>query len=183
MSRIVAGQFDNAIDGDAAIAALHKQGFRSGEYESFYVPPPGQHAAYPLGGDSASDAGSRTAGRGAVAGALIGAATGVVIAALLTSASNIVAILIAGGLGAYVGSFAGTLSRLRFASKRESTIAHPVEIPAGRMVAINVDRPEMEPRAVEILRKHGARGLGRTEGTWRDGSWRDFDPRSPLGAL
>jgi hypothetical protein len=50
------------------------------------------------------------------------------------------------------------------------------------MIAVNVDRIEMEPRAVEILRRHGARDLGRTQGEWRDGSWRDFDPRTPLGA-
>ena len=183
MSRIVAGQFDRSIDGDAAIAALQKEGFRSGEYESFYVPPPGQHATYPIGGDSESDAGARTAGRGALLGALIGALAGAAIGAFAWARFGVFGVLITAGLGAYMGSLAGTMSKLRFAPKRESTIEHPVEIPAGRMIAINVDRPEMELRAVEVLRRHGARDLGRTEGTWRDGSWRDFDPRSPLGAL
>jgi hypothetical protein len=183
MSKIVAARFERSIDADAALAALQREGFRSGEYESFYVPPPGQHAAYPIGGDSHSDAGARTAGGGAVVGALVGALAGAVIAAVVTTASNLPAILIAAGLGAYVGSFAGTMSRLRRAGKRESTLEHPVEVPAGRMIAVNVDRPEMEPRAIEVLRSNSAREVGRTEGTWRDGSWRDFDPRSPLGAL
>jgi hypothetical protein len=50
------------------------------------------------------------------------------------------------------------------------------------MIAVNVDRTEMEPRAVQVLQNHGAVELGRVEGTWRDGSWRDFDPRHPLTA-
>jgi hypothetical protein len=32
MSRIVAGRFDRSIDADAALAALQREGFRSGEY-------------------------------------------------------------------------------------------------------------------------------------------------------
>jgi len=34
-----------------------------------------------------------------------------------------------------------------------------------------------------VLRRHGAQELGRARGQWRDGAWRDFDPRSPLAAL
>jgi hypothetical protein len=151
MSRIVAGRFDRSIDADATLAELQRSGFRSGEYESFYVPPPGQHGSLPLGGDAHSDAGSRKAGWGTA-------------------------------LGAYIGSFAGGIFRLRGAAPAESTPEHPVESAGGRMIAVNVDRVEMEPRAVDILRRHGARDLGRTQGEWRNGSWRDFDPRSPLGA-
>ena len=46
--------------------------------------------------------------------------------------------------------------------------------------AVNVDRPRMERRALAALARHAARDIGRTEGDWRNGSWRDFDPRSPL---
>jgi hypothetical protein len=183
MSRIVAGRFERSIDADAALAALQREGFRSGEYESFYVPPPGQHSTYPIGGDAHSDAGATKAGWGALVGAGIGAFAGLVIASVMTVATNIIAMLLAAGLGAYIGSFIGTMAKLRRASPGESTKEHPVEMPAGRMIAINVDRPEMEKRAIDILRGHGARDVGRTEGTWRDGSWRDFDPRSPLAAL
>ncbi len=101
MSRIVAGRFDRSFNADAALAALQRAGFRSGEYESFYVPPHGPH---------------------------------------------------------------------------------PVEIAGNSVIAINVDRAEMEARAFDVLRRHGAREVGRTQGEWRNGSWRDFDPRSPLGA-
>jgi hypothetical protein len=178
MSRIVAGRFDRSIDADATLAELQRAGFRSGEYESFYVPPPGQHGTLPLGGDAHSDAGSRKAGWGAVVGAIVGAIMGVVA----TDNFGVVGLLIGAGLGAYVGSFAGAIFKLRDAGPSESTPEHPVEIPGGRMIAVNVDRKEMEPRAVDILRRHGARDLGITQGEWRNGSWRDFDPRSPLGA-
>jgi hypothetical protein len=36
---------------------------------------------------------------------------------------------------------------------------------------------------VQTLRLYGARDLGRTEGVWRDGGWRDFDPRAPLATV
>jgi hypothetical protein len=182
MSRIVAARFQNPLEADAAMADLLKTGFRSGEYESFYVTPPGQHGAFPVGGDAHSDAGARKAGYGGLVGALIGAAAGAAAGALFSRQFGIIVILIAGALGAYLGAFAGSMSKLRGAGRAEHTEAHPVEMPAGRVIAVNVDRPEMEPRAMEVLRRHGALDLGRTEGTWRDGSWRDFNPRNPLHA-
>jgi hypothetical protein len=51
------------------------------------------------------------------------------------------------------------------------------------MIAVNVDRPEAEARALAVLRSQGASEIGRAEGEWRDGSWRDFDPRAPLAAV
>jgi hypothetical protein len=182
MSRIVAGRFDRSIDADAALAALQREGFRSGEYESFYVPPPGQHQKTPLGGDSYSDAGARKAGMGAGTGALIGAGVGGAAGAVAAGEFGVIAILLGAGVGAYVGSFAGGMSKVRSPKRGEASTEHPAEPAGGRMIAVNVDRQEMEPRALEVLRKHRARDVGRAEGTWRDGSWRDFDPRRPLGA-
>lgn len=182
MSKIIAGRFDRSIDADAALAALQREGFRSGEYESFYVSPPGQHDMLPGGGDSYGGAGSRKAGIGAATGALIGAGVGGAAGALTAGEFGIVAILLGAGLGAYVGSFAGTMSKVRDPMPGEASVEHPAEPRGGRMIAINVDRAEMETRALEVLRRHSARDVGRTEGTWRDGSWRDFDPRRPLSA-
>ena len=181
MSRIVAGRFERSVDADAAMASLHREGFRSGEYESFYVPPPGQNASLPTGGDEYADKGAKKAGMGAVLGAGMGALIGGAAGTLVSGEYGVVAVFLAAGLGAYVGSFAGTMSRLRDGERRVSGDRQSIEH-GGRMIAINVDRPEMESRAIAILRRHGARDLGRTEGTWRDGSWRDFDPRAPLHA-
>jgi hypothetical protein len=86
------------------------------------------------------------------------------------------------GLGAYIGSFIGAMVKFRDGRRAEATAEHPVEPPAGRMIAVNVDRPQMEDRAIAALRRHAARELGRAEGEWRNGSWRDFDPRRPLSA-
>jgi len=51
------------------------------------------------------------------------------------------------------------------------------------MIAVNVDRAGTEKRAIEILKRHGARDVRRAEGEWANGSWRDFDPRAPLAAV
>ncbi len=179
MSRIVAGRFERSLDADAAMAALHREGFRSGEYESFYVPPPGQNASLPMGGDEHADRGTKKAGLGAVIGAGIGALAGGAAGMAVSGEYGVVAVFLAAGLGAYIGSFAGTMSKVRDGERRVRSDEQIIEH-GGRMIAINVDRPEMERRAIDILRRHGARDVGRTEGTWRDGSWRDFDPRAPL---
>ncbi len=183
MSRIVAGRFDRSIDADAALANLRREGFAPEETSSFYVTPPGQHDRHPLGGDADSDAGSRHAGWGAVLGALVGAAAGLVIGSLASAAYGSVIALIGAGLGAYVGSFFGAMSKVRHGNRANATREHPAEGPGGRMIAACVDRPGMEERAVTVLRRYGARDIGRAQGDWRDGDWRDFDPRTPLAAV
>ena len=183
MSHIVAGRFERSMDADTALAALPRAGFRSGEYESFYVAPPGQHALHPMGGDAHSDAGARKAGWGSAVGAGVGAALGLLIGAFFAGRYGLIVVLFAAAFGAYFGSFAGGMLRTRGASRSEATPEHPLEAAAGRVVAVNVDRAEMQGRAIEILRQHGAKDIGRAEGEWRNGSWRDFDPRSPLAAI
>ena len=182
MSRIVAGRFKNTVDADAALAALAREGFRSGEYESFYVGPPGQNQRLPAGGDQYADRGARKGGWGAAAGAGLGAVIGAAAGAVTSSEYGVVAILLGAGLGAYIGSFAGTMSKMRDSNRYTAAAGVETIDHGGRMVAINVDRPEMERRAIDILHRHGARDIGRTQGTWRDGSWKDFDPRAPLSA-
>jgi hypothetical protein len=96
---------------------------------------------------------------------------------------GLVVIPLAAGLGAYIGSFAGSMARVRGGKRSSASIEHPVEPRGGRMIAVNVDRAGTEKKAVEILRRHNARDVRRAEGQWADGSWRDFDPRAPLAAL
>lgn len=178
MSRIVAGRFDRSVDADAALEALKRNGFMRDEVDAFYVGPPGQNARLPIGGDAYSDAGSASAGRYGAIGALIGFAIGLIIGSLI----GMHAVLLACGLGALVGAFAGVMMSLHGASRSEATPEHPVETRGGRMIAVRVDRSGSERLAIEALRSNNARDVGRTEGEWRNG-WTDFDPRTPLATV
>ena len=180
MSRIVAGRFDRSVDADAALEALKREGFSRHEVDAFYVSPPGQNAMTPLGGDAPhSSEGSRKAGMGAAIGAAIGVAAGLIIGSLIGAH----AVLLACGLGALVGAFAGAMTTVRGGRRSLASVEHPVEGRGGRMIAICVDREGTEAAAARILRANNAREVGRAEGVWRDGSWRDFDPRQPLAAV
>ena len=183
MSRIICGMFDRSIDADAALETFKREGFERAEVDAFYVSPPGQHAMTPVGGDANSSEGSREAGPaaaiGAVAGAVVGAAAGMVFSGDL----GLVIVPLGAGLGAYVGSFAGAMSRVRGGRRDQATREHPVEPQGGRMIAICVDRAGMDKKAIDILKANGARDVRRAEGQWANGSWRDFDPRAPLAAV
>ena len=186
MARIICGIFDTTTDADAVLEELKREGFQRSEVDAFYVSPPGQHAMTPVGGDSPhASEGSRTAGIGAGLGAAIGALVGGGAGWIAASAGDIGLVLIplGAGLGAYIGSFAGSMSRVRGGTRSAASREHPVEPRGGRMIAVNVDRPGTEKRAIEILRRHGARDVRRAEGKWANGSWRDFDPRAPLATV
>src|SRR5262249_62325863 len=112
MSKIIAGRVDATVDADAAIEALRREGFARDEIDSFYVAPAGQNAMAPLGGDAPrASAGSRFAGFGAVAGALVGALLGALVGLAVDSRYGAVAVLFAAGVGAYLGSFIGTVRK------------------------------------------------------------------------
>jgi hypothetical protein len=180
MARIIAGRFDATVDADAAIEALRREGFNADEIDSFYVGPPGQNAMMPVGGDAPhASAGSRFAGFGAIAGAVIGGLVGMAVGFAIDSRYGAVAVLFTAGLGAYIGSFLGTMRKVRGASREEASVEHPVEAKGGRLIAVNADRPGMDVRALNVLRQCGARDLGRADGKWHNG-WQDFDPRAPL---
>jgi len=180
MARIIAGRFDATVDADAAIETLRREGFAREDIDSFYVSPPGQHAMTPLGGDAPhASAGSRFAGFGAIAGALAGGLAGVLVGLAIDSRYGAVAVLFAAGLGAYLGSFLGTMHKVRGGRPDEASVEHPLEPKAGRMIAVNVERGGGAERALKVLRELGARDLGRADGTWHNG-WKDFDPRAPL---
>ena len=186
MARIICGMFDRTDDAEASLDELKHAGFRRDEIDMFYVSPPGQHAMTPVGGDAPhSSEGSRGAGLGAGLGAVIGAVAGAALGWLVSSVAdmNMVVIPLAAGLGAYVGSFAGTLLKVREGRRGAASVEHPVEPQGGRMIAVNVDRPQTDRVAIEILKTHGARDVRRAEGRWANGSWRDFDPRAPLAAV
>lgn len=183
MSNIVAGRFERSLDADAALDALLREGFPEAEIDSFAVNPPGQHGLHPAGGDVHSDAGARHAGYGAIIGGALGLVIGLVIGSIASLHFGAPALWLTGGAGALLGAFAGVMSHLHDATRLDHTPEHPLEMPAGRMIAVCVDRAGSEPRAVSVLRVYGAREVGRAQGQWRDGGWKDFDPRSPLAAV
>ena len=180
MAKIVAGRFDNLTGAEAVLKALPGEGFQRSEFESFFITPPGQHATFPIGGDAYSDEGAKEASGGAFRGVLIGGALGLVAGMVAYVVFNqLIAILAGIGLGAYVGSLLGALSKTRSGNPLRATVKHPVERSSGPMVAIRVDRPGAETRAVETLQRYGAQEIERTEGNWEAGDWKDFDPRMP----
>ena len=184
MSRIICGIFDRSVDADAALEEFKREDFQRSEVDAFYVSPPGQNAMTPVGGDAPhSSEGSRNAGIGAGFGAAIGAVIGAAAGWLASSELGLVIVPLGAGLGAYIGSFAGTMAKVRAGRYDSATVEHPVEPRGGRMIAVNVDRQGTERRAIELLRRHGARDVRRAEGQWANGSWRDFDPRAPLAAV
>jgi hypothetical protein len=190
MSKIICGHFDVSVKADAALQELLNAGFTRNEVDTFYTPPPGQNNLTGFGGDVHSDAGARKAGGGAAIGAAIGAAALAFLALgavrlgwLPGEEFTIPSVLFAAGLGGYVGSFMGAMVKMRPGTRRNATVEHPVETPAGRMIAVLSGAPDSEGRIIDLLRRHGARKVFKAEGTWRNGSWLDFDPRSPLATV
>ena len=85
-------------------------------------------------------------------------------------------------LGAYTGSFLGTMSKLGDSGDAERLHASPGR-PGGEMVAVRVLNDEAERTAIEVLRAHGAQDIERHEGEWRNGQWVDFDPVAPPATI
>lgn len=181
MAAIIAGRFETQAETDRAIAALAAAGFQGGDYTSFYLNPAGQHAQYPIGGDTHHDEGTKHAGKTAGAAAAIGSVTGLALGTATGAAFGepglTAAAAIAGaGIGGYVGSLAGGLAGSHSGDARKATLEEPVERAAGMMVAVRVGSGGEEP-VLRVLHAHGALDIERAQGEWRDGAWADFDPR------
>lgn len=183
MSRIIAGRFETQAAADGAAAALADAGFASGEYGTFYVNPPGQHHELPSGGDAHHDEGTKHSGKTAAVGGMIGGVAGLAAGGLAAAAGEpgyIAPAVIAGaGVGAYAGSLQGGLSGARAGDPAKATPEEPVEREAGVMLAVCVDREGARERALDVLRAQGAMGVEEADGTWRNGTWEDFDPTLP----
>ena len=93
-----------------------------------------------------------------------------------------VVIPLGAGLGAYVGSFAGTMAKVRAGRYDAASVEHPVEPRGGRMIAVNVDRPDTEkqgdrdPQAPRRARRAPRR---RPSGRTAPGATSTRAPRSP----
>jgi S-formylglutathione hydrolase FrmB len=182
MAKLVTGRIEHADELERTLAALADAGFDRREYGAFYVGPAGQHDTFPIGGDAYRDKATEESGGGAAKGAALGGAAGLAVGAVGAIAlpvAGIAAALAGAGVGAYVGSLMGAMSQTRHAGRSESTPEHPVEPQGGLRIAINVERPGTEARAMDILRQSGAEDIVPAEGEWRDGQWKDYDPRVP----
>lgn len=181
MAKIIAARFDTQPEADRALGALRSAGFDGQNVTSFYANPAGQHARYPIGGDTDHDEGTKKSGKTAATGAAVGGITGLALgtaAAIATEPGFAAAAAIGGtGVGAFVGSLAGALSGTTDSGSGD---AAPEERKAGVVVAVLADADGAEDTIVQTLRAQGAPAIEQAEGEWREGVWVDFDPaRTP----
>ena len=175
MDHIVAAEFGDFASAEAALRALENEGFALSQLTSFYLNAPGQHGTYPIGGDQDEDPEAKGAGAGAMRGAALGGAAGIALG--LAAIPVVGPIAVAGGLavGAYTGSFAGAVESLG----NDDTSPEPqLSRPAGVVVAVHTPTELDRERATSVLQRQSANSIEHAEGTWRDGTWDDFDPVS-----
>jgi hypothetical protein len=175
MTRIIAARFQTSEQADAAAHRLAGQGVAAERISVFYVTPPGQHDATPVGGDEHKSEGLEHAGGGAGSGAAIGLAVGAVgtlvgAAAGLAPPLIAVAAIATATAGAYGGSLAGAMHASHDPGKER--IRH-----AGMMVAVDAGADADE--VVATLRAADAHDIEDAEGTWANGTWEDFDATTP----
>jgi len=176
MSQIVAGNFASKTQADSAIEALLSAGIERDHICSFRVNPPGQHDAYPIGGDEYMSPGAAGAGGSALRGAAIGGAIGLGAGIAALPIAGPVGVVGGACIGAYVGSLAGELKTM--GEDEENGVAPGTDAsrPAGVLVAVETPLALERAFAADVLRQRGARDVEETEGIWQDGAWVDFDP-------
>lgn len=178
MTTIIAGRLQQQAAVEDTIEELARAGFARDRITSFYVNPPGQHDAYPIGGDQALSPGAKETDKGAAIGVATGAAAGLAAAPFLGP----VGVATGSLLGAHVGGLVGGLSRMK---ERGEAGEHGEEaenvVPlrkSGLLVAAAVEDNEQEEHAIRILRSLGATDIERADGTVENSDWVDFDPLS-----
>jgi hypothetical protein len=183
MDTIIAGRFETFSAARQAEAVLMGSDFTAADICTFYVNPPGQHGAYPIGGDEYADEGARQADDDAGKGAAIGGAAGVGAgiaagaAAAAAPAAAAAAVLAAAAAGAYTGSLAGALHGMGDdEGKKEDAVSPPEPRKAGVLVAVRAEDDSAALNAREIFKQSGASDVEIARGTWQNGEWVDFDP-------
>lgn len=180
MTTIIAGRFQTSDQAQQAVEALAAKSVARDRISVFFVTPPGQHDATPIGGDEHQSEGMEDTGKGAAGGAALGASVGIA-GALIGATAGLAApmVAIAGVGAAAAGAFSGSLAGAMNATSDpgQSQIRH-----AGMMVC--VDAGEAAPGVtqddiVAALQDAGGVDLESAEGIWADGTWEDFDATSP----
>jgi hypothetical protein len=180
MSTIVAGHFQLQDQVEQARNELMRAGFPEDRISAFYLNQPGQHDISPIGGDRILSPGAEESPEGVVAGAATGGAVGAAIGLATSVVTGPAGPAIGGLVGAHVGSLY-SLSKMKERGEGEEgghgeNLYEPRK--AGMLVAVALDLPEEEDRALEVLHRLGSDHIERAHGTIRNGDWTDFDPLS-----
>jgi hypothetical protein len=203
MSYIIAARFEIWDKAGEAAERLMREGFSEDAIHTFYVNPAGAHAQFPTGGDRLADpdatGGSAGAwGGGALLG-VIGAVVGVIVGSL--ARGNIYVLIVATGVGAYLGSLIGAMGLIGRGRKKngfgrsmagalpgsqasqtaddsDPAYEHPAIRHAGVTLAVVAD-PSQRDFVTGILREMGGVDVERAVGRWENGKWADFDPIKP----
>jgi hypothetical protein len=178
MSTIIAGHFQLQDEIAEARIALLDAGFAPDRISSFYVNPPGQHDAYPLGGDRDKSPGAKESDEGLVKGGAMGAVAGAVAGSATIPATGPLGPVVGALVGAHVGSLY-SLHKMKEAGAPEPG-GENQQPPrkAGMMIAVAVADPQQEAQALATLRRLGAHDIERAEGHIEAGDWADFNPTS-----
>jgi hypothetical protein len=180
MSTIVAGHFQLQDQVEQARNELMRAGFAADRISSFFLNQPGQHDMTAIGGDRVQSPGAEESPEGVVAGAATGGAVGAAIGLATSVVTGPIGPVVGGLVGAHVGSLY-SLSKMKDAGESEEG-GHGenrfAPRKAGMLVAIAVDQPDDEQRALAVLRGLGSDHIERATGTIVNGDWTDFDPLS-----
>ena len=193
MTPIIAGRFDQESQATVAVESLRRQGFSSDEVSVFFLNPPGQHATFPVGGDSDASIGATDAHNGAMKGAAVGGAVGLGIGLAVSPLLGPLGPLAGAGAGAYAGSLVGAFGDMKDPAEAAADAAETPHSsdplppksapdvaaprPCGYMVAARIADVIKRSTAVEILRSAGALDLEQAEGIWQAGKWVDLRSR------
>lgn len=174
MATIIAARFDTWEKAEDAVQALiNLDSLGRDNVCTFYVGPPGQHAALPLGGDHDKDQNATEAHTESMKAGAVGAGIG----GFAALPGGPLAAAAGAAVGAYAGSLVGALSGMNESSPEDQP--EQMVRQAGVMVAAKMDDTAHENSVIRTLHQHGATEIEQTVGQWRDGTWADFDPASP----
>lgn len=174
MTQILIGQFDDFDSAHAAANDLRSLGVSQGDLEIFHLNAPGQHDEYPVGGDEDADRGARKGDEGQLAGAAIGGAAGLALGAAAIPIAGPIAAAAGLAVGAYTGSLHGAVNSMGDTPPQLDVPPRP----AGVRLAVHVLSPSYREHVLAAFRRYDVRSIEESEGTWRDGTWTDFDPVS-----
>ena len=117
---------------------------------------------------------------------MLGGAAGLALGLAATPIVGPLAVAGALAAGAYTGSLAGAVGTMGNSEMRSETSAEsqrdaqaaPLVRPAGVVVAVHTPTTFDRDRVTAILERYDANSIEHAEGTWKDGTWGDFDPVS-----